>query len=60
MISQPTHMDEAQGANEARNEPYKRYGEVSTGIGNAVIRHEPPARPAVLDDRAVVREVVNA
>lgn len=38
--------DEAQGDNEARNEPYRQYGEVSTGIGNAAISRESPERAA--------------
>ncbi len=45
-VSRISHMDEVQGAIEARNEPYKRYGEVSTRDDNAAIRQEPPAQVA--------------
>jgi hypothetical protein len=31
-------LDAAQGAGEERNEPYYRYGEVSTGVSNTAMR----------------------
>lgn len=44
-----SHLNEAQGVTEERNESYKRYDEVSTGSGNAAIRQEPPAQTAAAD-----------
>lgn len=41
-----SHLDEAQSADETRNEPYEEYGEVSIEDGSAVIRQEPPAQTA--------------
>jgi 23S rRNA (uracil1939-C5)-methyltransferase len=37
-VPRPLDLDAAQGAGEARNKPYKRYGEVSTGTSNAAMR----------------------
>ncbi len=51
----PWHLDAVQDNSEARNEPYKKYGEVSTGAVNAAMRQETPAHPAAPDGRAVVR-----
>jgi succinyl-CoA synthetase alpha subunit len=49
-----SHSDAMQGAGEARNEPYKQYGDVSTGTSNAAERRETPDRSTESDDRASV------
>lgn len=43
------------GSSEARNESYRRYGDVSTGIANDTERHKLPAQPAVLPGREAVQ-----
>jgi hypothetical protein len=48
-------MSALQGSNETRNEPYKRYGEVSIGVANAAGCHKLPAQTAVLAGREAVR-----
>lgn len=58
MTNHTLHSDAPQGDSEARNEPYKGYGEVSTGADNTVGRRETPAHPTASDGRASVHSVV--
>ena len=53
--SQVSHADEAQGSTEARNEPYRQYGEVSTGSDNAAVRRKSSVQPAVPTGRTMMR-----
>ena len=50
------HLSVRQGSSEARNEPYKRYGEVSTGVANAVGHQKLSAQVAVLTVMKAVQE----